>query len=91
MMNLASEQAKIKHKVGILSLEMDSQELIQRMFSSNTGIPFWKIKKNQLTEEEKETIRLESLAIAESGMMIIDNAFTLNQIKSKVKSLVKTK
>lgn len=88
MMNMMAEQAKKGIKVGMISLEMESKELIWRMFSSETGIPYHRIKKNDLSEEEKQTIKDQCIKL-EKNMHIIDDAYTLTQIKAKCKALAK--
>ncbi len=88
MMNMMAEQAKKGIKVGMISLEMESKELIWRMFSSETAIPYHRIKKNDLTEEERLMIK-EQCSKLEKNMHIIDDAYSLTQIKAKCKALAK--
>jgi replicative DNA helicase len=88
MMNMMAEQAKKGIKVGMISLEMESKELIWRMFSSETAIPYHRIKKNDLSEEERQMIK-EQCSKLEKNMHIIDDAYSLTQIKAKCKALAK--
>lgn len=88
MLNMAYQQAVSWVKVWMFSLEMSTQELLFRMFSLSTGIPFWRIQSRAIKQEDKEKIAEKSMEIM-NKMDIVDNCFTLTQIKNKAKSMVK--
>lgn len=51
-LNIAQNIAKTGRSVGIISLEMSKEQLVERMFSSLLGIDSWKIKNGKLSEED---------------------------------------
>lgn len=51
-LNIAQNVAKTGRSVGIISLEMSKEQLVERMFSSMLGVDSWKIKTGKLTEED---------------------------------------
>lgn len=51
-LNIAQNVAKTGRSVGIISLEMSKEQLVERMFSSLLGVDSWKIKTGKLSEED---------------------------------------
>jgi len=88
MMNMMYQQCLSWKKIGMFSLEMSTQELMFRLFSLSTGVPFGRIQSRKLKEWDKEKIADKSQIIIDN-MEIVDDCFTLTQIKNKAKSMVK--
>ncbi len=51
-LNIAQNVAKTGRSVGIISLEMSKEQLVERMFSALLSVDSWKIKSGKLTEED---------------------------------------
>lgn len=51
-LNIAQNVAKKKHSVGIISLEMSKEQLVERMFCSLLGVDSWKMRTGKLTDED---------------------------------------
>ncbi len=51
-LNIAQNVARTGRSVGIISLEMSKEQLVERMFSSLLEVDSWKIKNGKLTEED---------------------------------------
>lgn len=51
-LNIAQNVAKKGHAVGIMSLEMSKEQLVERMFCSLLEVDSWKLRTGQLTEED---------------------------------------
>ena len=75
-LNMA-KHAAIAHKipVGIFSLEMSAQSLVDRMLSSEAGVDAWKMKTgNALTEHDMELLTEASARLSASPIFIDDQA-----------------
>lgn len=72
-----ARQSSTKHNtaVGIFSLEMSSQQLVDRMLSAQAGVNSWKLRTGKLTKDD-EYDRLQSAMaeLAEAPIYIDDNA-----------------
>jgi len=51
-LNIAQNVARTGRSVGLISLEMSKEQLVERMFSSLLSVDSWKIKAGKLTEED---------------------------------------
>lgn len=51
-LNIAQNVAKAGHSVGIFSLEMSKEQLVERMFCSLLEVDSWKLRTGQLTEDD---------------------------------------
>lgn len=75
-LNMA-KHAAINHNipVGIFSLEMSAQSLVDRLLSSESGVDSWKMKTGQgLTEEDMERLTEASSRLASAPIYIDDQA-----------------
>jgi replicative DNA helicase len=75
-LNMA-KHAAIHHNipVGIFSLEMSAQSLVDRLLSSESGVDAWKMKTgNGLTEEDMERLTEASSKLASAPIYIDDQA-----------------
>jgi len=76
--------------VGIFSLEMNREQIIDRLVSAESGVPLWKIRTGMKEENETEAIMLQNSVDRLSRMKIfIDDtpAPTINQIRSMARQL----
>jgi replicative DNA helicase len=71
-MQMACDIALTGNSVGIVSLETKSEKLAARMLSGNTGIEFWKIWKNRLSENETERFYTKASELSQLPIFIYD-------------------
>ncbi len=81
----ASRQAN----VGIFSLEMPEEQLMQRFLSARCLIPFQTIKTGKLSPAEFERISTGAADLANRNIFIDDNSTSLSDIKARCRSLKK--
>ena len=91
MMNLASNMAKAGHKVGIFSIEMDKEELIDRMISSKSEVNTIKLASGQwISSEEWVKIHDAAAKIYEYPIIIDDTGgLKIYELKRRAKKMVK--
>lgn len=69
------------------SIEMGKEELMERLISSVTGIPYWKITKRMFSNADIEKIQKDKPKIKNLPLFINDSSgITLSQILSKTKA-----
>ncbi len=51
-LNIAQNVAKKGHSVGIISLEMSKEQLVERMFCSLLSVDSWKLRTGKLTDDD---------------------------------------
>lgn len=88
-----ARQSAIKHgaKVGIFSLEMSSQQLIDRMLAAESGVDAWKLRTGKLTtDKEFEDIQSAMSRLSKAPIYIEDhpgsNIMTMRSVARKLKS-----
>ena len=87
-LNLAQNAAKKGRYVGIISLEMSKEQLVERMFCSLMGIDSWKMRTGKLREEDFE--RMGSVMDNLNSMHIyIDDSIgnSISDLKAKARRL----
>lgn len=91
MMNLASNMAKAGHKVGIFSIEMDKEELIDRLISSKSEVNTIKLASGQwINGEEWVKIHDAASKIYEYPIIIDDTGgIKIYELKRRAKKMVK--
>lgn len=92
-MNIASYTCFEKNMpVGVVSLEMGRDQLLERLISSRTRIPGENIKRGILKNEEMKKIKEEAERISESPFFIIDRGcHTIQQVVSMARKLKDSK
>lgn len=85
-LNIAQYASK-EVNVGIFSLEMTREQLVQRMISSRCLIEYQNIKTGALTDKEFMKITSGINAIMSRNIFIDDESTTLSEIKAKAKWL----
>lgn len=72
---MATAQAKAGYKVGYYSLETSPQKLTDRQMAALAGVPLWKIKSRNFSEEEwSRFAQAESFGSTEGSFAIVDAA-----------------
>lgn len=51
-LNMAQNAARRQKSIGIISLEMSKEQLVERMFCSILGVDSWKMRTGKMTEED---------------------------------------
>ena len=75
---------KAQRPVGFFSLEMSYSEVIDRLISSQTGIPLKKIRLGDLTRDESRAIEKKVEELSDAPLIIDDAAFqTMATLSSK--------
>lgn len=88
-LNLA-ENAAIDEKipVGIFSLEMSKEQLIDRLLSSQAGVDSWKLRTGNLTDEDFPKIGYAMGVLSEAPIFIDDSAGgNIMEIRAKARRL----
>lgn len=77
-----------KTPVGIFSLEMSKDQLVDRLLAAQTDIDFWKIRTGQLEDEDFEKLQ-EGMGILAEAPIYIDDAAGGNimEIRTKARRL----
>lgn len=87
-LNIAQNIAKSNFSVGIISLEMSKEQLVERMFCSLLGVDSWKVRTGKLNEED--FMRIGSVMDDLYGMKIfIDDSVgsSIVELRSKARRL----
>ncbi|HVT01155.1 MAG TPA: replicative DNA helicase [Patescibacteria group bacterium] len=77
-----------KQSVGIFSLEMSKEELVDRLLISQANIDAWKLKTGKLSEDDFEKLSGAMGELAEAPIFIDDTpGITIAEIRSKARRL----
>lgn len=83
------QAASREGNVGIFSLEMPEEQLMQRFLSARCLIPFQTIKTGKLSLAEFERVSTGAADLANRNIFIDDNSTSLSDIKARCRSLKK--
>lgn len=83
------QAASREGNVGIFSLEMPEEQLMQRFLSARCLIPFQTIKTGKLSPAEFERVSTGAADLANRNIFIDDNSTSLSDIKARCRSLKK--
>lgn len=85
VLNIAQNTAvRNNYPTVIFSLEMSKEQLINRIFSLETGIDAQKLRTGELTEEEWMILAEASSVVGSSGLIIDDtSSISISNLKSK--------
>ena len=91
MLNMAANMAKAGRKVGIFSIEMDKEELVDRLISSKSGVNSIKLSSGQgITEQEWGTITSAAEGLHEYSIVIDDTGgIKIQELKRRARKMVK--
>ncbi len=89
MVNIAQHIAvNTKIPVGIFSLEMSKEELVDRLLVSQANIDAWKLKTGKLHEEDFEKLSMAMGELADAPIFIDDTpGITVSEIRTKARRL----
>ncbi len=87
-LNIALNSWRNGHAVGIFSLEMSSEQLVLRMLSSESCIPYQKIRNAQLSSEEFMEMTDTAARLAEAKIFIDDTpSLNIMELRAKARKL----
>ena len=89
MLNMAQHiSVDLKIPVGIFSLEMSKEELVDRLLVSQANIDAWKLKTGKLHEEDFEKLSMAMGELADAPLFIDDTpGITVSEIRTKARRL----
>jgi len=81
--------AKAGHSVGVFSLEMSKEQILDRLISSEAQVPLWKLRTGRLSEQDFDMIAQGALDRLSQMKIIIDDTPSLSimQIRSIARRL----
>ena len=78
-----------KKNVAFFSLEMSNMQIMDRLLGMQSGIPFWEIRTNKLTEEKIVKLANTMGELADANVFIDDSpGQNINQIRTKARRLM---
>lgn len=86
-LQLAEKLSQKQKKVCFISLEMSKTQILEKVISSKTLIPTYKMKMGTLQSDDWEKIMQASNEISGSTLKIVSKAIDLNQIESYARKL----
>lgn len=87
-LNIAVNVARRKRNVGIISLEMSKEQLVERLFSALLGVDSWKMKTGRLTDEDFARIGAVMDDLMQSNIFIDDSSgSSIIEIRTKTRRL----
>jgi replicative DNA helicase len=89
VINMAQHVAGVtKNPVGVFSLEMSKEELVDRLLISQANIDAWKLKTGKLSEDDFEKLTTAMGELAEAPNFIDDTpGISIAEIRSKARRL----
>jgi replicative DNA helicase len=77
-----------KKNIAFFSLEMSKVQIMDRLLGMQSGVPFWKIRTNQVTDEEVLKLSNTMGVMADANIYIDDQAGQhINQVRTKARRL----
>lgn len=88
-LNIAQNAAiKFKKSVGIFSLEMSKEQLIDRLFASMLGVDSWKLQRGQLDDSDFQNMGPIMDEMSKANIFIDDSvASTIPELRAKARRL----
>lgn len=89
VVNIAQQVALIyKHPVGIFSLEMSKEELVDRLLISQSDIDAWRLRTRKLSEDDFDKLSIAMGQLAEAPIYIDDTpGISISEIRTKARRL----
>ena len=84
-MNMALKEKK---KVGIFSLEMSKEQLVDRMFASRLAVDSWKLQKGKLSDQDFSRMGLVMDELSNAPIFIDDSVgSSMSEVRAKARRL----
>jgi len=86
-LDIARQVAKNKHPVGIFSLEMSKEMLVDRMICAEAGVDLWRMRTGRLREEDDDFSRIgHAMATLAEAPIFIDDSASANIMEVRTKA-----
>ncbi len=86
-LDIARQVAKNKHPVGIFSLEMSKEMLVDRMICAEAGVDLWRMRTGRLREEDDDFGRIgHAMATLAEAPIFIDDSASANIMEVRTKA-----
>jgi len=87
-LNMAEQIASAGRPVGLFSLEMSREQLVQRMVAARAGVDVQKLRRNMLNRDELPQVRDACLELSQAPIYIDDLAsMSLLQLRAKARRM----
>ena len=73
------------------SLEMPAEEVITKIVGLRSGVNTQKIERGNLTAEEYAAVQRAALDYYNSGLIVIDHAYTMESISNSIRKMIRMK
>ena len=88
VLNIAQNIARRNRGVGIISLEMAKEQLVERMFCSHLGVDSWKLRTGRLTDEDFARIGSVMDELTQTHIYIDDaSGNSITELRTKARRL----
>jgi replicative DNA helicase len=88
-LDIARQIGKNKHPVGIFSLEMSKEQLVDRILCAEAGVDLWKMRTGKLSdrEEDDDFPRIaHAMSVLSEAPIFIDDSATANIMELRTKA-----
>lgn len=88
-LDIARQIGKNKHPVGIFSLEMSKEQLVDRMLCAEAGVDLWRMRTGKLSdrEEDDDFPRIgHAMSVLSEAPIFIDDSATANIMELRTKA-----
>lgn len=88
-LDIARQIGKNKHPVGIFSLEMSKEQLVDRMLCAEAGVDLWRMRTGRLSdrEDDDDFPRIgHAMAVLSEAPIFIDDSATANVMELRTKA-----
>ncbi len=87
-LNIAENMAMAGHAVGIFSLEMGKQQLVQRLLCARSGIDYQRLRRNMLKEQEFRSLMTACDELQQAPIFIDDTpGLSMLQLRTKARRM----
>ncbi len=86
-LDIARQVAKNNHPVGIFSLEMSKEMLVDRMICAEAGVDLWRMRTGRLSEQEDDFTKIgHAMAVLAEAPIFIDDSASANIMEVRTKA-----
>jgi replicative DNA helicase len=87
-LNIAQNMAKAKKSIGVISLEMSKEQLVERLFCSLLSVDSWKLRTGKLSEEDFARIGTVMDELNSAKIFIDDSVSgSISELRAKARRL----
>ena len=91
-LDIARHAAKAKHAVGVFSLEMSRDQLVDRLIAAEAKVDLWKLRTGHLEQEDFSYLQTAMASLSELPIFLDDSPSpTVIEIRAKARRLLSEK